>query len=214
MRTLPPDVKFISAEEALEKARCLNEGSVSKAKLFNTSELLTPLAQYWYAGTFGIGYAKFAGPCLVAPNLTTERLDADFFALIDGRAHAFQVAEVLEEGRRRGAEYRELERHGMRVVHIDPEKGHSEGPRWIREAVEKKVSVRYAGAERLHLVVSANFFARGLEHSALVEATISNRTDFASIWVITADSICTLHSNGEIGAIPMWGTFANQEPEA
>lgn len=204
--------EFLSPRAALEHARKINFSDAPKGKLFNDSRLRNPLEQYWCAGMFGLGYEqRVKRTCLVAPNpdVNNDRRDADFFALLSDKEHAFQVVEAMTPGRLRGKEYKQLQRTGHLQTDYDPERGHIEGAQWIAGRVAEKAAIRYAGADNLHLVVNANFSARGLEYGKIVEATRPYRGEFASIWVLADGLLCTAHSNSDIGFIEGWGIIEN-----
>lgn len=144
---------------------------VSQERLFNDpNPQFQKWREKWCAAMFGLGYEKFLDPCQVAINATEQRQDADFFVEAAGREHPFQLVEALEPERRRGAEYKEFARGTRHSVPYEPARGHIEGPQWIADCIEKKVSKRYAGASHINLLVYANFPARELQHADVVTA--------------------------------------------
>jgi hypothetical protein len=206
---MQPKLQFQTARAVFEHAN-LEMLEIAQVDLFNDSQY-QKLTEQWCAGMFGLGYEKFIRPCLVAINIGNDRLDADFFLRTDNQDFAFQVVEVQDPSRRRGAEYRLLAEGKALTFPYEPEKGHIEGPTWIVNAIEKKVRKNYAGATDLNLLVYANFTARKLDHDVLVAATEPYAKSFASIWVVTNLHLSYLWGTDELGRIDGWGIIIRPE---
>jgi hypothetical protein len=157
---------------------------------------------------FGIGYEEFVSPCRVAINATKHRLDADFFLDAHGREFPFQIVEVMEPGRRRGAEYKP---GALKHISYDPDTGRANGPQWITRKLEQKVAKNYANAGSVNLLLYANFPAQGLQAADVIAATSKFKDNFASAWVQTALHLTTLWSRGDLGQINGWGVVQSIE---
>jgi len=165
--------------------------------LFNSPKY-QKLTEKWCAAMFGIGYGKLISECKVAINNTDQHVDSDFFILVHGYEHPFQLAEVQKPGRRRGDE----SPNDLREYR--PERGRIEGPSWIVAGVKKKASKHYANANRLNLLIYANFEANPMNFQALRDMVQGLPQTFGSIWLITNADICTLSGNTELGEIQSW----------
>ena len=163
------------------------------------------LKERWCAGMFGDGYSKFVGPCEVGVNDAPYREDIDIFLKVRDREWEFQLAEVQEPGRRRGLEYRHLATEKLRSIPYEPERGKLEGPLWLAEGVKKKVEKNYSRSKNMNLLLYANFPARELEHSELMERLQPFSDDFASLWIVTSMHLCSIFSPRDLGEVHGWG---------
>jgi len=191
-----PAVLLESAQREMEPIR--------HEVLFNDPQY-QKLTERWCAGMLGVGYSRLVTPCEVSVNESPYRVDVDLYLRSAGREWEFQLAEVLEEGRLRGLEYKQLAAGNRRTVPYTPERGRLEGSKWLVEAVRRKAQKRYAGSASLHLLLYANFSARQLEHAEIVAALAPFSMDFASIWIITNLHLCSIFSPPELGTIGGWG---------
>tara|TARA_R110002096_G_scaffold434041_1_gene654536 strand:- start:596 stop:1216 length:621 start_codon:yes stop_codon:yes gene_type:complete len=182
---------------------------ITQAELFHNPRY-QKITEWWVAARFGLGYEMFVNPCDVAINEGDHDLDADMFLKASEIQHAFQIAEVQEEGRRRAQEYRKFEEGTISSVPYLPGRGAIEGPVWIANGIEKKVKKRYADAKNLNLLIYANFSATQLKYEDILDATQQYRNEFKSIWVLTNHLIASLYSYPELGHINGWGTFEIQ----
>jgi hypothetical protein len=175
-------------------------------RLFNDSQY-AKVREQWCAGMLGIGYEKHVATCRVGVNESSERLDADLFLEAVGKEFPFQLVEVMEPDRKRGAEYKGQVAGTLRGFGFDPEAGRLEGPRWIAARIAEKTNKRYARSSDLNLLVYANFPAHQLAHDAVIEATRPHFGYFASLWVITNLWLGSLQVANELGRIDGWGTI-------
>lgn len=173
-------------------------------RLFNDPRY-QKVGEKWCAALFARGYEKLVRPALVAINETSQRADADFFLKVDDVVEPFQIVEVMEPERRRGAEYKAFARGELRHIAYEPERGHINGPAWIGNAIRQKVEKKYAGSTELNLLIYGNFSAQGIEHGSLVAASVPYHASFASIWIITNLHIATLSASKTLGEIGDWG---------
>ncbi len=184
--------------------------AVDQAKLFNNSKY-EKSREKWCAGMLGLGYEKHVAACRVAVNDSRERVDADIWLKTAGRQFAFQVVEVMEPERRRGAEYKALAGGLARGFGYDTERGRIDGPQWIANAVAQKVAKKYADAEQLNLLVYANFSAHQLQHVDVVNTARTYFPAFASIWVVTNLWLGSLNVSNQLGRIDGWGIIFTPE---
>lgn len=141
-----------------------------------------PLQEKWCGAMFGVGYGRYVRSCRIALNESRDRMDADFFLQAGEVVFPFQTTERVRAGRRRDAEYRELEAVEEAIARepgradellprlltpFRPGLGTEKGPEWIKAAITKKVEKKYAGSGGLNLLVYANFEARRLSTDAL-----------------------------------------------
>jgi hypothetical protein len=191
-----PAALLASAEREMEP--------IPHEALFNDSQY-QKLTERWCAGMLGIGYSKFVAPCEVSVNESAHRLDIDLYLRTARCEYEFQLAEVQEEGRLRGLEYKQLAAGNRRTVPYTPERGRLEGSKWLAEGVRKKAQKRYAGSASLHLLLYANFSARKIEHNEIAAMLAPFSMNFASIWIITSLHVCSIFSPSEMGEIGGWG---------
>lgn len=151
-----------------------------------------------------LGVRKCVAPCRVAVNKSRERGDADFFLETNLKNYPFQLIEVQEPGRRRGAEYKALAAGKLKGFKYEPERGRTEGPHWIANAVAKKRGKKYAGSMDLNLLVYGNFSAHQLQHSDVVEAARIHVSAFASVWVVTSLWLGSIYVANGLGRIDGW----------
>ncbi len=136
---------------------------------------------------------------------------ADIWLKTAGRQFAFQVVEVMEPERRRGAEYKALAGGLARGFGYDTERGRIDGPQWIANAVAQKAAKKYADAEQLNLLVYANFSAHQLQHVDVVNTARTYFPAFASIWVVTNLWLGSLNVSNQLGRIGGWGIIFTPE---
>ena len=179
-------------------------GEIALGSLF-TDPTHRILREQWCASVFGIGYDKYVRPCRVAVEESLENRGIDFLLEADGKEFPFQTTEALEEGRKRGQEYKEIE-NGKVVTHpYTPERGRQEGPDWIVSAIAKKAGKHYSYSKNLNLLVYVNFTAHEMDFDVIKEKAKEYRGSFSSIWLLTNKVIATLSPNECIGDIPGWG---------
>ena len=166
--------------------------AVTNEKLFNSSNY-EKSREKWCAAMLGLGYETCVAPCRVAVNDSRENVEADLFLDAASREFPFQLVEVMEPGRRRGAEYKALAAGDLKGLKYEPDRGRTEGPQWIAAAIAQKVAKNYAGSAGLNLLVYANFTAHQLQHAEAFEAARPYFPAFASIWVVTSLWLGSLH---------------------
>jgi hypothetical protein len=202
--SLPIKLFYTDAAVLLREAESEMD-CISNEIFFNSpKQEYQKLREKWCAAMFGIGYGKYISECKVAVNDTDQRVDSDFFVLVGENEHPFQLVEAPNPDRKRGKEYKQLANGTRESVPYRPEKGRVEGPQWIIARVKKKAAKCYATANRLNLLVYANFEANPMDYQTLKEMVRDFSGTFASIWVITNSKICTLCGSTDLGEINGW----------
>lgn len=193
------DLKFHKPKDLKKLVDAELQFVPSKA-LFDKPEY-QKLQEKWCAAAFGIGYEKYVRPCSVGVNDTPQFVEADFFLQTEDVTYSFQITEVLEKGRKRGAEYKAYE-SGEIIPYTwkEPKERISS----IREAIENKVKKHYSGAAELNLLVYVNIKSNDLEYANILESVTSTKDKFSSIWLISNSRICSFFSKPEIGQIIGW----------
>lgn len=154
---------------------------------------LKPLREAWAAAKFatirGQGRAcdvRLADPVTVFP---------DFEIRLDGVIEQFEQTEADRDGRRRHAEYKEVDRRAAageaaRLKHYDPDEEMAAAPQAISIALEHKAKKHYQ--PRPHLLVYVNFPTDNgrppLKDLQAVQLVELYRETFRSIWLLWGDN--------------------------
>ncbi|MCU7796548.1 MAG: hypothetical protein KZQ75_05410 [Candidatus Thiodiazotropha sp. (ex Myrtea spinifera)] len=197
-------IEFYEPNTLLQKSEKDME-AIPRVELFNNPKH-QKLTESWCAAMFGIGYTKLLNECSVGVNETNDRGDADFFLLAKNQKWPFQLAEVQEEDRRRGQEYKKFADGTIKSILYNPSVGHKHGPEWIYNGILKKVRKKYAESNKLNLLIYANFPASDLTYESVTNRCKEFEGIFSSIWVLTSLHLCSIFSNENLGEIPGWGT--------
>ena len=158
--------------------------------------------EFWCAAHFGRHYAHNLGPCHILIEDHDEQSDADFELEAAGGLHPFQITEVQAPGRRRGDEYK---REPLTKATLeDWSDGTENGPRWIRDAIEKKLN-RYGGrVDHLNLLVYLNFPAYDQQYIDLRDACASVTSPFASVWLLNGNAVACIKSQTPLSGPEGW----------
>jgi len=197
-----PSANFELPQALLAKAK-VEMAAIPNERLFNSSEY-EKSREKWCAAMLGLGYEKAIRRCRVAANESEQRKDVDLYLEAAGREYPFQLVEVMEPGRKRGAEYKGQASRGLRGFGSDPGDARTNGPRWIADRIAQKIGKRYAGASDLNLLVYANFTAHQLQHAEVLSAARPHLSAFASVWVVTSLWLGSLSVRNDLGRIDGW----------
>lgn len=159
------------------------------------------LRDFWCAVHFGIGYEQHVAPCALWVN-PEQNSDTDFVLNTDRGEFMFQATLSDIPERKMGDDYKAAEDGKLPVRPYEPERGSCDGPRWIADAVQKKVAINYAAASVLNLLVYANFPTNGLDYDSVCVALRPFSNCFASIWVVTSHQICSVISTPSLRELP------------
>jgi len=177
-------------------------------RAFLTRQENQRLREMWCAGRFSAGYERNMEPCEVDIEKRDEQAAHDFKLITEKDVLPFQVVEVLEAGRRRGDEYK----------NIDSEPLYQEWPVYnaayaeqrVNEELQRKVARRYAGAAQLHILAYLNVNAAAVAWAPLALATQEAARTFASVWCVTDHMLACLHSGGRWHGLVGWMQIDNE----
>lgn len=190
-------------------ARSLAEYVEERAVALGTPAFVTGsssqrLREMWCAAKFGLGYERNVAPCEIDIEELNEQREYDFHLCTDGERLPFQVAEVLDEGRRRGDEYRDRTSDEVNQLHNQrswKDRGYA-GRRVIEELHSKHKTYR-SGARTIHMLLYINIKAASVPWASIANAAESESKNFASVWLVTQELICCIHGGdrwvGQVG---------------
>ena len=181
-------MKRYRPNELLERYRAIREATATETFFRDPAHKKTQ--EMWCAAHFSRGYEKHYGECFVLISDTDEQTESDFELEMNGASHSFQITELMQPGRRRGDEYRWGE-SGKSILE-DWSPGTTNGPTWVREAIERKVRKRYAAAGDLNLLVYLNFPAYEQRFDRIAEECNEAARHFASVWLLNGNAICCI----------------------
>jgi hypothetical protein len=153
------------------------------------------LREMWCAARFGIGYETHVGECTLEIESEDERREYDFHLRALGSRLPFQIAEVLDSGRRRGDEYRGRTRKQVtEALDRRPSQGDWYAAKRVREALASKNQKYRTGSAGLHMLLYVNIKASSVPWASVANATEHEAKAFASVWLLTQDLFCCIHS--------------------
>ena len=161
---------------------------------FLTERRHSRLKEMWCAARFGQGYALRYAPCNVEIEEFDEQREYDFHLHALGQRLPFQIAEVLNAGRKRGDEYRSQSIEAVAELHnaSQPLDQHFAIAR-IRDELGAKVRKQYAGASDLHILLYINLHVQSLPWLELQIDLQTTAQTFASVWLLTQDFFSCVH---------------------
>jgi hypothetical protein len=162
-------------------------GVIAKDELFSKRQHKRIL-ESWCAGRFGMAYEEMIGMCEIYIEDKDEQRDYDFKVLSGGSVIPVQLAEVLDEGRKRGKEYQEktAEKIAGELAYEDGVNS-GYGVQRVKVVLAKKAIKSYAGSESLVVLLYANMMVQGLRFDLLKEECKILCSNFKEVWVM-ADS--------------------------
>ncbi|HEX2541152.1 MAG TPA: hypothetical protein VHM00_08725 [Caldimonas sp.] len=173
-------------------------------KAFLTQDRHKRLREMWCAARLALGYSNFIAECVVEIASEDEDREFDFHLCTSGLRLPFQVAEVLDSGRRRGDEYNSQSKEEVAALHNERDfEPSSYAARRVHEELLSKASKHYAGAESLHILLYLNVKASSVAWASLAEGAESAAAHFASVWVVSQDLFCCLRGGS------MWPSLAH-----
>ena len=176
--------------------------SVPKDIFFNDPQYQKAM-ESWCAAIFGIGYSEYLKRCEIKINKSDF---PDFYLKQDDKIFEFEITEIQNKGRKRGDYYKELKKNPDILTPYRPEKGRQEAPKWIYDAIKKKV-MHYGNCKDINLLIYANFSATTLERNKILNAIKEFKGTFSSIWLITNSQICSLFVNNALSEIVSLATI-------
>jgi hypothetical protein len=149
--------------------------------------------EMWCACRFATGYAKNFEPCEVEIEEDDEQADYDFKLCIASEALKFQVAEVMEEGLRRGEVYRDLSEEEIQRRNSGvPRNTSEELGEQVHAAVERKLA-KYGRSPDLHILLYLNVHAPSAPWALLSTAIEESADSFGSVWAHTQHAMICLY---------------------
>jgi len=158
------------------------------------------LKDIWTAAHFGLGYQRHVRPCTLWAN-SEQNSDTDFVLKTECGEFPFQTTLSDVPERRMSNEHKPGPDGKFPGRPYRPDRGTREGPKWIADAVRKKVDAKYSAAHELNLLVYATFSTNGLDYESVRTAVSEFAGRFASIWVVTNHLVCSVRSFPALGEI-------------
>lgn len=169
------------------------------------------LRECWQAAAFGIGYETFAQPCKIIVLSGTRPLD--FQLVTGGKCLPFETVMILQEDRRMGDEYREIEAliasgktYSKHISAEEISNNEKRLPRLIYKAIEKKSS-KYG--PNVNLCIYLNIVAPVVNLEEIRETCKIFKTSFESIWLLSGTHIATLFISSKSSLIKIDGLGAH-----
>jgi len=187
-------------EQLMQRYRTLRQEM--SVETFFRKPGLARLREMWCA-------AHFAGAVdhnLVASQVAIDEVDSqddvDFELLVAGIRLPFQVAEVMEPGRRRSTEYKGFKSGSTRLE--DWSLGTQMGPSWIRVAIESKLQKNYSRRSALNLLLYLNFPAYEQQYLDIRLECQPVLGHFASVWLLNGNAFACLQPTSALPAFEGW----------
>jgi hypothetical protein len=187
-------------DELLAKYRAVLEG-VTTREFFNRPKH-KKTQEIWCAAHFGRHYEHGIGPCHILIEDHDEQTDADFEFEAAGGMHPFQITEVQVPGRRRGDEYKREPSTTTKIE--DWSEGTENGPRWIRDGIEKKLQHYGGRVSHLNLLVYLNFPAYEQQFVDIRGACEDVASPFASVWLLNGNAAACISSQTALRGPEGW----------
>src|SRR4051794_36403238 len=102
----PVATKLYQPDALLDEYRSVRD-KVSVERFFRAPGM-SRVREIWCAAHFARAYSRYSSSCRVRIDDADDQHDYDFELGVDELWHLFQVAEVMEPGRHRAAEYKNL----------------------------------------------------------------------------------------------------------
>lgn len=161
--------------------------------------------EMWCASRFGLGFRERFGDCEIEIDDVDEQRDFDFHLRFEGDRLPFQVATVLDKGRRPGDEYKTGTRAEIKGWYdTRPAQDEDYARRCVQRSLRAKVAKNYAAPQSLHVLLYLNLKAAGVPWVVLAEACKVDARRFASVWVTTDHYLCCLHGGTRWVTPPGW----------
>jgi len=180
---------------------CELRNSVSDEEFF-CKPGMTRVREMWCAAHFARAFNRYIATCLVVIDEVDAQDDVDFGLSIDGALYPFQVAEVMEPGRRRSAEYKNFTPGPPRQE--DWGRGAELGAEWIRQPIDKKLDKRYSRTPQLNLLLYLNFAAYDLQYVNIRDHSLAAASKFASTWLLNGNTLACLSSHLQLRSFEGW----------
>lgn len=163
------------------------------------------LREMWCAARFGAGYTKNVEVCEIDIADKDERREFDFHLCEKADCLPFQIAEVLDEGRRRGDEYKSNEFKQVADLHrARPWQDASYAIRRVGEVLQSKLTRYKSGSSTLHMLLYINLKASAVTWASLANGAERQAASFASVWLVTPGDFCCIHGGSRWHGLVGW----------
>lgn len=163
------------------------------------------LREMWCAARFCTGYAKNFGACEIDIADKDEYREFDFHLCEKDDRLPFQIAEVIDEGRRRGDEYKSNEFEQVAAFHNAlPRRDVSYATRRVCAVLQSKLARYKSGCSTLHMLLYINLKASSVTWAGLANGTERQATSFASVWLVAQNDFCCIHSGSRWSGLVGW----------
>lgn len=187
--------------EAIVEARAQELGTAA----YLTNRRHQRLREMWCAARFGTGYSRHFSACTLEVEPEDEQRDYDFHLHIPEGRLPFQITEVLDEGRRRGDEYRTTSKDEVaKLLDQRPWQSDMYASQRVCEELQSKIAKRYAEPETLHMLLYLNLKASSVSWASLAGPAENQARVFASVWLVTQDLFCCIHSGKVWSGLVGW----------
>lgn len=177
---------------------------------FVTSSKSQRLREMWCAAKFGLGYSNHFEECSIEIESENENREYDFHLVTEKSRLPFQLAEVLDSGRRRGDEYRQSSREQIvELLNEGPGEGAQYVARRVQEELIAKAGKRYSKPEELHILLYLNLRASSIPWASVAGAAEEAAAPFASVWLVTQDLFCCVHGGTQWHGLVGWRVIEN-----
>ena len=175
---------------------------------------MSRVREMWCAAHFARAYARYLAPCQVRIDDEDDQNDYDFELRVGNLWHLFQVAEVMEPGRQRAAEYRDFIPGQTRQEDWSP--GTEHGADWIRDAIARKAAKKYSRADKLNLLLYVNFPAYDQNYQRIRDRCSAKLGVFRSTWLLNGNALCCIQPHESLASCEGWlqipESLAHDEP--
>jgi len=169
---------------------------------FYSHPQMSRVREMWCAANFAQSYEKNICRCLVRIDEEDSQDDVDFELGVNNQWYPFQVAEVMQPGRRRGDEYR---KHVSSQTSVeDWDRGTVKGPEWIHASIQRKLDKKYSRVSLLNLLLYLNFVENGLEFDKIRNHCEQVSFHFNSVWLLNNNTICCIKSAPNLKSLEGW----------
>ncbi|GAC1389675.1 MAG: hypothetical protein NVSMB34_01560 [Variovorax sp.] len=187
-------------EQLMQRYRTLRQEMSVEA--FFRKPGLARLREMWCAAHFVGAVDQNLVASQVAIDEVDSQDDVDFELLAGGDRLPFQVAEVIEPGRRRSTEYKDFKPGATRLE--DWSLGTQMGPSWIREAIEAKLQKNYSRTSALNLLLYLNFPAYEQQYLDIRSECWAVLGRFASVWLLNGNAFACLQPSPALPSVEGW----------
>lgn len=162
------------------------------------------LREMWCASRFGLGFGDWVTPCQIEIEENDEQQQHDFHVLTKAARYPFQLVEAMDEGRKRGDEYKNNSKAELEQIFRErPLQNAEYAGKRAAEELQKKLK-KYGPSPDLHILVYLNLNAAAVNWAILRNSAEALSKNFASVWAITGDMICCIWGGNHWAGLVTW----------